>query len=713
MKIPSLLSALLLSGLAWAQPPLYRLGRTGLLYELKASCLESGQSWLGGRVKTTAETGWEDGFLTRINGDGSLAWEKQFGSREGGESVDQLAADANGGVFLAGLASCDLSQAWKGEAPVDWNRNAYLAHVDARGSLLSSLDLRVEADDPNQEPMLNSGALCLSSGRVLLGLSFQGKLGPLKSGASRRGAVLACDTNLAQAVYYQVPAQSVQALAQLDGHLYAAGLTQIENGSEMGPPISRPVLWDMTDLSQPRLLWQGEPAENTEIQQLSADGLLITNNDSRQTLRLDLTTLKLERLPEGLLRLSGTTGLGYANGRLEGSQSLGDCDLVIWQRDDQGWRPRARLGSAERDFPGGLAASGQEFLVSATCGGALPGQPKVENRSQNWLWFRFGEQTPLASLGQREPGELRRQLSSRLLNLVFQEEPDFQHLVGFLPGQVITTTPGRGFDGWRRQNLEGQNLQEWFPVQPQQAPLEPQIFPMLEGDRLLCRDPMRRGSAWFRGQQDGLLAGIQAQHAIHDFWLGAEANPKGKVRLLLGQFSGPRRIPINKWAPSCQALGLTAGPDQSLVAIWNEASMIKISRYSRQGKLLQSSGLKAEECTAVLGRPEGLWLAVPGKLLRLNWNGRVESSRSLGPLRVRRIKTVGSELWLLGSRPDPVSGVHQPAWSKAEGGPIQTLPLDRDGFLQDAWAGPDGIWLGGEVVQDYVTDVFWGKLGQP
>lgn len=368
-----MLTALLLGGLAWAQPPVYRMGRPGLHYELKASCLESGQSWLGGRVKAASETGWEDGFLARLNGDGSLAWEKVFGSREGGESVEQLAADTSGGVFAAGLASCDLSQAWTGETAVDWNRNAYLAHVDARGGLVNWLDLRVEADDPSQEPMLSSGALCLSSGRVLLGLSFQGKLGPLKSGGSRRGAVLICDTNLAGPVYQPVPAQDVQALAQIDGRIYAAGRTQIENGSEMGPPISRPVLWEMTDVSQPRLLWQGEPAENTEIQQLSADGLLFTNNDCRQTLRLDLATLQMEKLPEGLLRLVGATGLGYANGKVEGSQSLGDCDLLIWRRENQKWGPLARLGSPERDFPGALAASGQEFLVSATCAGPLPG----------------------------------------------------------------------------------------------------------------------------------------------------------------------------------------------------------------------------------------------------------------------------------------------------------------------------------------------------
>lgn len=223
---------------------------------------------------------------------------------------------------------------------------------------------------------------------------------------------------------------------------------------------------------------------------------------------------------------------------------------------------------------------------------------------------------------------------------------------------------------------------------------------------------MRKASAWFRGQQSGLLEGIGAQHACDGFWLGAEANSKGQVRLVLGEFSSPNRFPINKWTPSCQALGLTAGPDQSLAAVWTDGKTLNLSRYSRRGKLLQSSRLKAEECSAVLGRPEGLWLALEGRLLRLNWSGKADFSRALGPLRVRRIKPIGSELWLLGSRPDPFSGVHQPAWSKAEGGPIQTLALDRDGFLQDAWAGPDGIWLGGEVVQDYVTDVFWGKLPQ-
>ena len=702
-------AAFLLSALAGAQP-LHHEGQHDRYYELKASSLGATQSWIGGQVKPAqdpwAQPAASGAFLSRIQKDGSLAWEKTIGDA----SIEQLASDPNGGVYAAGQLACNLEQAWAGPAPADYNYNAYLAHIDPQGKLLGWLDLRIQPTDNNTEPELKSGALYSNSQHTYLGLSFQGQLGPLKSSRKSSAAILSCDPQLANPQYYAAPAQDVGAIAQINGKLYAAGRTDITIGSQDRPSISRPILWEMTDPQRPQIIWQGAPAEYTQIQQLGPDGLIFTDNASEQTQRLDLQSLQIEKLPAGIISLAGPMALGYCNGKIPGSEVIGDCDLMLWTRREQKWQPQARLGTSGRDFPGSLVETPEGFVATATTQGRLPGQPPAAQHAQNWLWFRFTQATNLASLGQRQPGELRRQLSAALQNLVYQEEPDYQHTVGFLGEQIITTNPGRLYDSWRRQDLNGQTLQEWRPDLPAntQPPLEPQIFPRLNGSTLFCLNPPGR-TAWFQGDTSGNLTNLYCQASYESAYLGLEFNPKRQRRLIIGNLQSGWKTPVSPWGENQNALALTAGPQGGLAAIWESRGKCKVSLYSAAGLPLKSFPLPGGPFQAALGRPDGLRVASDDVLRHLNWNGKSLSTIPLNGLQVRRIKPVGPEIWLLGARREPNGGVYQASWMPL-GKPCQSLPLDRNSFCQDAQVTPQGTWIAGEVEEDYVSDVFWGRL---
>lgn len=298
---------------ALALPDWQTFSKPGRNYELKCAASDGTSLFLGGGVSGIVgpwqEPVFGDGFLTRLGADGQVRWEKEFGTPEGGESVN-LVAVSDSKLFIAGFAACELESAWKGKPQLDWSQECYLARTDKDGRLEKSVRLSAKGTSSAAiEPYFLPESLVASpDGQLYLGATFRGKFGHVDTMDEEfgRGVLLHFDADLNLLETIALEGNSLHCLSYLGKRLLGAGTKSAVAGREMGPSQQKPVLWDLTVPGHPKQLWEGTLAENSRCLQL-AGSLLYSNNETDSTLELDVDKLQhLPSLPPGVTVVTQT-----------------------------------------------------------------------------------------------------------------------------------------------------------------------------------------------------------------------------------------------------------------------------------------------------------------------------------------------------------------------------------------------------------------------
>lgn len=756
---------------ALADPPLLRLSPPRASYELKAAApAPDGTTWLAGSV--TAPGGETDAFLTHLDSQGDTIWEKRFGAAEGGDAVQALEPLPDGGALLSCGLSAALPEAWGPGAPVDFTQQVTLATVDGQGKLGPTLELRAEAPasagGSAYEPSLQIRCLAVTPGGELLaggrwtgdfrGMTSAG--GPLSSQALLLR--LSPELKLLEAIPLQ--GDSLDLLTVLPNRIVGAGVADSSAEDPMAPPSRRAVAWDLS--GSPREIWRGDLHSNSQCLQLDGSTLLVSDNDSDTPYRVELGTAAISRLPEGSLATAwlgdSLLATGYRQ-RGTGTELSEVGGAMLWEKRAE-WNPVLRWGTAGRDFVPFAFSDGNQLTLVGTSDGDFPGSPAPG--VERWVWVRLRSlpgPKDAVSLGTRAPGQTRAELASQLQELTFLERPGYDHFAGFYPlasgpPAALITGERTGFDGWSlcqgtgpdRDTGSGlRELAAWSPATPPVAPMEPQIFPRLNGDVVLCRDVRWTGPDsglgtphWTRLQPDGQVAaqGSVAGTLAHEchavvatgdgrcVWFGLEWNAEALRRMILSGLDANGRTlwsePFGGWREFVEQewLSATRLPDGHLAALARVDGHLELQTFTPVGK----PGWKLD-----FGERFGHTLGVAGQHL-LVISSREERSASLeveavdldgvpvwtsdlalpGPARAARIVDAGDEILVVGGveKDQHWRGFAGAFRGEGKSWGFRLLEVGPDLGLQDAFWRSGELWVGGELTRDYVTDVFWGRL---
>ena len=634
--------------------------------------------------------------------------------------------------MLAGHCHSDPALAWAGQPQLDWERQAFLARVGAQGELLASLDVRPDPGDA-PEPYVKLQAMATREGRIWVGGRLDGALWGLTSrGPQAFVALLDRDFKVLKAC--ALDGEEVSHL-QADGQgCLAAGLRK----SEQKEPV---VLWkvDAGGVSQP--VWAGKLSPNAACRQLAPEHLVF--EEQGEVWQLDLPRLQSERLPDQVWATALWQGsqwaLGQASGSLAGTTSVGEGDLILWRRQGSEWRPDCRFGTRRGDFFRFLVASPAHLTLAGGSRGAFPGQPEAPADQDRASWirlFRPPQEEDRLALGVRSAGATRAQLQQSFLDLRFDPRPGYDHFSGWLsvPDLGLLSRESSPFDHWVCIGPDGQELSSWGPPKNLPAPLEPQIFPLISNSQVMCLSP-REGARWFRLNTQGKVearqtlqraTGLRVEQIAAGpqdcLWAGREFTRKGQQRRLLGLLDQNGKeswtTPLQGWSSSgfaCLALA-RQGQRCALLLDQSENTQVQVLQLpSRVLFRLQEPG--QPQTLAWVG--EQLWLIskttdrlvinayqAAGKWL---WRKTLTNSADF---QITQILPTPQGVTLVGSRQNEIGargllvqldsqGVEQTRWTPA---------CDRDLLLKAARLDASGqLWVAGEVVEDYETDVFWGR----
>lgn len=709
----------------WAQPPRVVQSSPGLDYEVKACAGLGADLWLGGTVAQG------DGFLTRLGPDGRSMWQRRFGG-EGQESVEALAPLADGTVIVVGRSATDLKLAWAGQPQTDWERQSYVARISGQGELMACLDVRAGAGDL-PEGSLHLQAVAAGDGQIWVAGRFMGTLWNLKARDST--AFVAQLNSDLQVVRAQVlDGEEVTHLQTESGGCLAVGMRKKGDREQL-------ILWKI-DAAGAREAWAGQPSANASCSQLEADHLVLA--EDRDRWQLNLSDLKRSRLPADVLATATWQGsdwaLGSSQGKLAGTTSIGEGDVVLWHRKASEWKPECRLGTRRLDYLPFLVASPGQLTLAGRSRGAFPGQTPGPAEESRATWIRFfhpPQSEELPGLGVRAAEATRSQLAQSFADLCFEPRPGYDHFSGWLdgPDRAVVSREGYPYDRWVCQHRDGQELSSWGPPKNLPAPLEPQIFPLLSRSQVVCLAP-RQGARWFRLDAQGKIQAQQTlrrstglrveQLAAGDencLWVGREFTRKGQQRALIGVLDREGRetwsSPLGGWTGQGFACLALARDGQRCALLWDGEERCELQCLQLPSKQLFR--------VSQPGRPQTLtwvdhqlWLASQskGRLLleaytqagKRVWQKALADSADF---HIAQILPTPTGAMLVGSRQDAVAargllvevdahGVEQSRWSPA---------FDRDLLFQAARFDASGqLWLAGETVEDYETDVFWGRL---
>lgn len=762
-----------------AGPPLARLSPAGHTYKLEAAAVGVDQrTWLAGSAAVTGES--DDAFLTLLDPAGDTLWEKRFGSPEAGETVRAVLTLSAGGALLSGHVNSDLEQAWQGAGATDWARQTFLARVDQKGDLLRWIDLRAEpspeAANEAHEPWLTVRCLARAeSGDYLAGGSFTGKYGDLISrqgGRQSTALLLRLSPQLEVLDAIPLKGDSLDALSVTGDRVLGAGVGDSQQGDPMAPSTRRPIAWDLTTPLAPRELWRGELKSNTQCLQLDGTRLLFSDNDSSGPQSVSLASGQIETLPEGVL---GTAECGdqlYATGYRcgqTGDRLSESGSAILWRRADE-WVPALRWGTTRRDFvPYIFSADGQLTMIGYT-EGDLPRLPPGGG-AERWMWVRLDTPpTPeLASaVGARPPGTTRAELADELASLSFLERAGFDHFAGFTTIQgrpaAVVTEEGPGVDGWSLwRNAEGtgeqhpapEKLASWAPETPPFSLMEPQIFPHVSGDTVMCRDflwpDQDRGvmlARWARLDARGeiaaartlpsdtavdcqvLLAGqeVRGVEAGPDFWLGVEWNAEAQRRMLVACMTRAGELawkqPYGEWTEftDLEWLGAARLSQAEFVALGKADDQVFLQAFGSGGRPTWKVPLGARQGHAVGVAGGRVYLATSSDEQRhdltlhsFSLDGQLLTTRELpvsAPVIVSRILSGDGTVVLVGGQAigSEWRGFIADLGSDGQGWRTRQLKVGATHGLDDALWLDGALWVGGEVTRDHETDVFWGRL---
>lgn len=714
-----------LTSSARAQPPTVVQSAPGLDYEIKA-CAGSGEDvWLGGTV------GQGDGFLTRLGADGRSLWQRRFGG-DGLESVEALAPLAGGGAIVVGHSATDLTLAWAGQPKTDWERQAYVARVGPQGELLAALDVRAGAGEL-PEGTLKLQAVAARDGKIWVAGRLMGTLWGLNARDSTAFVAL-LDSDLKR-----IKAQL------LDGyevsHLQATATGCLAAGVRKSGETEQVILWNI-ESSGARQAWAGNPSPSASCSQMEADHLVF--QEDQQSWQLELAGSQRNRLPDEVLATVSWSGsqwaLAASRRPVAGTTSIGEGDVVLWRCQASEWQPECRLGTRRLDYLPFLVASQAQLTLAGRSRGAFPGQPTgpAEESRATWIrLFRPPQREDLAILGVRPSDATRTQLSRTFQDLFFDQRPGYDHFSNWLgrdPGIGLVSHEAHPFDRWACVGRNGEELSTWGPLENLPAPLEPQIFPLLSGVQVMCLAP-GQGARWFRLGGQGKILAQQTLHRPHGLhveqmaasaesclWVGREFTRKGQQRRTIGL--------LNREGQETWSSPLTGWSGHGYPCL-------ALARDGQRYALLSDRDVKCEVECLRLPSKQLFRLSQPGRPQALAWvKGELWlANKSKNRLLVEAHNAAGKRIWqkalansadfqiaqilanpqgvtLVGSRQDAVGAQGLIVQLDGRGTELSrwTPSFDRDLLIKAACLDATGqLWVGGEVVEDYETDVFWGR----
>jgi len=714
------LIAVALSVACRAQPPTV-VQSQGSSPEIQTCAGLGEEVWLGGTVGKEP-----DAFLTRLGPDGRSLWEKRFGG-EGHDGVDALAVLSGGGAVVVGHCHSDLTQAWADHPTTDWERQSFVARVGPHGELLGVLDVRAAAGEAI-EPYVKLQAVAAQDGQIWVGGRLEGSLWGLSS-RGPQAFVAVLDPNL-QLVKAQL----------LDGY----EVTHLQSGLAAGVrkgDREQVVLWRVDSSGTSREIFGGNPSPSAACRQLETD-YLVFEEESR-IWQLELSDGKRQALPDQVWATIPWRGarwaLGQASGSLAGTTTVGEGDVVLWRQQDSQWQPAWRFGTRRPDFFRFLVASPAWLTLAGRSRGSFPGQPEAPADEERATWirlFRLPEGDDPATLGVRPAGATRTQLEQGFQDLSFHPRPGYDHFSGWLlsPEIGVTSREASPFDDWVCVRQNGDELARWGPAKNLPAPLEPQIFPLLSGNQVMCLSP-GQGAEWFRLSTQGKIEAHQtlrrpqglrveqiAASAGDCLWVGREFTRKGQQRRVIGQLDQQGREswssllqPWSATGAACLALArdgrrcalLLEDPEKCLVQALQLPSR-QLFRLHEPGQPQTLAWVSGQLWLA--GKmPNGLVLSAYDQAGKRIWRRQVPRSADF---QVSQILATGRGAVLVGSRQDAVGAHGLVLEVDPHGSELWrwTPACDRDLLLKAARLDAAGqLWVGGEIVEDYETDVFWGR----
>lgn len=458
---------------------------------------------------------------------------------------------------------------------------------------------------------------------------------------------------------------------------------------------------------------------------------------------MQLRDSKRQRLPDQVWATTVWQGarwaLGQARGNLPGTTSVGEGDLVLWRRQGAEWQPAWRFGTRRSDFFRYLVAAQGHLTLVGRSRGAFPGQPEFPADQDRASWirlFRLPEGEDLVALGVRPAGSTRSQLDKAFADLSYDARPGYDHFSGWLldPAIGLVSRESSPFDHWLCLRQNGQELSQWGPPKNQPAALEPQIFPLISQTQVVCLSP-RQGAEWFRLNAQGQIearqtlrraAGLRVERIAAGpqdcLWVGREFTRKGQQRRVIGLLDHDGKeswsSPLQAWSSNGAAC-LTLARDGQRCALLLEAAekcLVQCLQLPSQPLFRIQEPGRPQSLAWVSGQlwlagklPDGLVLSAYDQAGKQLWRKTLKDSEDF---QISQILPTAQGATLVGSRQNDVgaqgllleldhNGVERTRWTPA---------CDRDFLLKAALVDATGqLWVGGEIVEDYETDVFWGR----